>query len=304
MRLPSRSRAALGTVLLAALALGCSISSNSTTPQDDVSGGSCPCTVGNSGLHFALGCGQSECLALNGSATGYRCGPHGATIDPAVCEPGFDAGSAESSDVAQPPACVPKSCSDQGVVCGTIDDTCGHSVVCPACAPSQYCSAADQCLTTAQNVVIYGSLSGGTFGIDVDQDVPGLAIGLIANSPMNVTFSGPYVGDIVAVYFATNNSGFGETGATLPAGQGGTFTGIAPSLVTQVRLPAAAVDAGIANDRLDCEAPSGQPAGICNPPAQVEAFFTSALGGKLLFNNCQMGPFTGTLSLSAGGSCT
>jgi hypothetical protein len=251
-----------------------------------------------------IGCGGAQCVALNGAVTGYRCGPNGATTDPAVCEPGFDAGSEGLPDVAQPPPCVPKSCAAQGLACGTIDDTCGGSIACPACGSSHYCSAANQCLTSAQNVAVYGDVGGGTFGIDIDQNVPGLAIGLIANAAMNVTFSGPYVGNIVAVYFATNNSGFGETGGTLPAGQGGTFTGISPSLVTQVRLPAATVDAGLVNERLDCEMPSGQPADVCNPPSQVEAFFTSTLGGKVLFNDCVMDDFTGTLMLSAGGSCT
>ena len=298
-----RRSAWIVVVACASIGVACSVSSSSTSGNDAGGGGSCPCTVGNSGLQFTLGCGEDQCLTLNGTETGYRCGPNGATVDPAVCQPGFDAGSGRLADVSLPPPCMAKSCADQGLACGTIDDTCGNSIVCPACASALYCSAANQCLARAENVAIYGNISGGTFGIEVDTNVPNLGIGLIANSPMSVTFSGAYVGNIVAVYLATNNSGFGDTGATLSDGQGGTFSGIAPSLVTQVRLPLATADAGIANDRLDCETPSSQPDPGCNPPAQVEDFFATTLGGKVLFNNCQAQDFTGTVLLSAGGSC-
>ena len=55
--------------------------------------GSCPCTVGNSGLEFTLACGASTCSDLNGVSTGYSCTQDGLKPDPTACaSPGRDAG--------------------------------------------------------------------------------------------------------------------------------------------------------------------------------------------------------------------
>ena len=162
-------------------------------------------------------------------------------------------------------------------------------VVCPACATSEYCSETNHCLSHAQNIVIYGDLQGGTFGIEVDKHIPNLGIGLVSNDVMNVVFSGQYLSNVVAVYMAVN--------------QGmGTVTGIDPSLVVWHRVPQATVDAGFSNQSIVCEVPSSSTF-PCNPPAQVDAFFSSVLGGTVLYNDCTMGPFTGTMLVSAGGSC-
>jgi hypothetical protein len=37
------------------------------------------------------------------------------------------------------PACVPKSCSQLGVTCGTADDSCGHTLNCGGCPQGQTC---------------------------------------------------------------------------------------------------------------------------------------------------------------------
>ena len=79
-------------------------------------GGTCPCTVGNSGLSFTIGCGESNCLSLNGTETGYVCGPTGAlTENPAICDspPGVDAG-ARPRDAPLPDVVILPSPLDAG----------------------------------------------------------------------------------------------------------------------------------------------------------------------------------------------
>jgi hypothetical protein len=68
--------------------------------------GSCPCAVSNSGLPFTLGCGESRCVVVNGTATGYTCLPDGLTADPSICgvEPSFDAGVGPSFDAGVEPS--------------------------------------------------------------------------------------------------------------------------------------------------------------------------------------------------------
>ena len=284
-------------ILSVVIALAAACSTSVAPGQGQGPGGSCPCDVGNSGIHYSIPCGGSACVELNGTQTGYTCSESGATVNPVVCSPGYDSGieapdsATGAQDGSSPPSqCVPKSCADQGFSCGTVPDTCGGMVACPACATSQYCSEDDHCLAEAQNVAIYGNLQGGTFGINVDSNVPNLAIGLLANSPMSVTISGPYSSNVVAVYVAVNNAG-------------STVSGVSQSLVVSHRVPKATIDAGFTNMVLDCEQPSSASSFPCNPPAQVDAFFTSTLGGSLLFNNCQQGAFTGTMNISQGGTC-
>jgi hypothetical protein len=283
----ARSAFLSGALLVGACSVSASPGAPGGLPGSVEPGGSCPCTVGNSGIHVTLGCGEAQCLTLNGTETGYRCGAGGATIDPTVCTPGFDAGGGTPDAF---PTCTPKSCAEQGFTCGTVPDGCGGMVVCPACTGTEYCSEANQCLARAQNIAIYGDLQGGTFGIEVDKDIPDLAIGLVSNSIMNVTVSGAYAANVVAVYMAVNEGM-------------GSVTGVSPSLVVWHRVPQATVDAGFSDQVIDCETPPSQPSFPCNPPAQVDAFFAKTLGGALLFNDCQAAPFTGTMLISAGGSC-
>lgn len=88
--------AARATVSLAAVALAlsaaCGIPSVNGGPGG---GGTCPCTVGNSGLQFTVGCGQHACYDLNGVAHGVYCTESGPQDDPAACNasPGTDSGA-------------------------------------------------------------------------------------------------------------------------------------------------------------------------------------------------------------------
>lgn len=79
--------------LMAALAAACTVSAGAT--------GSCPCTVGNSGLSVTLGCGESTCADINGTATGYVCDSDGLKTDPSVCDNAPNADAATPFDGSQ-----------------------------------------------------------------------------------------------------------------------------------------------------------------------------------------------------------
>lgn len=276
--------------LLVAAACSSSPSSTSTSPGGSGSGGgsggggSCPCTVGNAGIHFTIGCGQSECIDLNGQAIGYRCGPSGATEDPSVCAPGGPDSGAPAFDAG--PACSAKSCSELAL-CGNAYDNCDAAVSCPGCDGGLLCSLGNHCEAPASNLVVIGNYQGGTFTIDVDEHLPNLGIGLVSYDAMQVTITGTYANDVVQVVHA----GY-EPGTTV--------TGIPASAFVDLRLPRASPDAGPADVIVD-----DIPGHAAGPTAsEIVAFFQAALGGgTLAFHECQYNAYAGSMLVSQGGTC-
>ena len=59
---------------------------SSSIPGAAGSGGTCPCTVGNSGISFTIGCGETNCYVLNGAAHGVLCDSTGAHDMPSACD--------------------------------------------------------------------------------------------------------------------------------------------------------------------------------------------------------------------------
>ena len=247
-------------------------------------GGSCPCTVGNSGIHFTLGCGQSSCIQLNGQAIGYRCGQNGATEDPSICSgggpdsgtPGFDAG----------PSCVPGSCSELSL-CGNATDNCGAPITCPGCQGGLLCSVGNHCVTPATNLIVIGNYQGGAFTIIVDQHLPNLGIGLVSYDAMQVSIAGSNAGDVVQVLHA----GY-EPGSTV--------SGIPQGMFADQLLPRASPDAG-PGDLIVSDIPNSP-----TMPTKVEivAYFQNAMGGGTLdFHQCQYAAYTGAVDVMQPGTC-
>jgi hypothetical protein len=269
------------------------------------SGGGCSCTVGNSGLHFTIPCGQSQCIDLNGQAIGYACGTGGATEDPGVCTspPPVEAGSFDAGPCGQacpPPqtcggggvagfcGCTPQSCS-QLTLCGETWNDCDAAVDCPACEGGLYCRSDNHCRTPATTVVVFGNYQGGTFAINVDEHLPGLGIGLVSYDPMYVTIGGTYASDVVEVVHAGYDPGT-------------TVTGVAPGDFADYLLPRASPDAGPGDIIVD-DIP-GLPDALLPTSGQIAQYFVTTLGGgTLLFHQCQYDAYSGTLLVSQGGMC-
>ncbi len=139
-------RLALPTALASVVACTSAIS---TSPGGGQGTGSCPCTVGNAGIHETIGCGESACLDLNGTVTGYRCESDGTHEDPTVCENGGSSsgsggGSSSGSggDASLPPTDAGVPLPD-GAMPGPCEAT-GSAGTCASygcqCMASQTCS--------------------------------------------------------------------------------------------------------------------------------------------------------------------
>lgn len=163
----------------------------------------CPCIVGDPSLEYVIACDDARCVSVGGQPKGYHCDESGAHEDDTVC---LDAGK---------PPCVPKSCSDLGSVCGDLFDGCESLPYCGTCPSDQLCTdelddntytvpAAHRCLPIPQNTILYDSPAGGLFTIEVDQDIPGLAIGLTSLEAMDVTITGAFAANVDFVYYEGN----------------------------------------------------------------------------------------------------
>ncbi len=80
------------------------------------------------------------------------------------------------------------------------------------------------------NLVIYSNYEGGTFTINVDQDIPNLKIGICSYGASQVTITGPFAGNITGVIYAgfnaPNNT---DCGGNIPTT---TINGVPANLVT------------------------------------------------------------------------
>jgi hypothetical protein len=272
-----RATTALAAVVVALFA-GCSSSSGSGSGL----GGSCPCTVGNSGLRFTIPCGQSSCITLNGQVQGYRCESDGAHDDPSACTNG----AGGTSGAGGGGNCASNACNVPAPACGSVENACPVAEACATCSGGDLCNVQNACIKPAvQSVAIFGDYAGGAFSINVDQDVPGLAIGLVSYQPMQVTLTGPYASNVVAVFHV------GYDGGT-------TVSGVSAAEQAEGLSMSAPSDAGPPLPLVCDTGTTG-----CGPASAVEAFFTDHLGGSVLLHRCQYAAYTGTLNVSQGGSC-
>ena len=136
----------LSLVVPALITLAACVSTSTSGPSGS---GSCPCTVGNSGISFTVGCGQSACYDLNGVSKGVYCSSTGPQDDPSACLSSSDGGGggrdAARGPVDSGPPVAPEAgaptCGDAGFAC-TIDcqtapSGCQGNIT---CAPGQACN--------------------------------------------------------------------------------------------------------------------------------------------------------------------
>lgn len=81
------------------------------------------------------------------------------------------------------------------------------------------------------NWVLFANYDGGNLNIVVDQNVPNLKIGICTYEPVNVNFSGPFVGNVTQVLYAGFNSSQNNNNCGFPIATS-SFSGINPALVT------------------------------------------------------------------------
>ena len=166
----------------------------------------------------------------------------------------------------------------------------------------------------AGNLMIYSNYEGGVLNINVDQDIPGLRIGICTYEAVAVNITGPFAGNITEVIYA----GFDGTNAPCNNPPTTTITGVPADIVTMYSntlgniaianylgeelLPGFNVVNCIAGAEGEC---STSTQGGGNSAPQIVQFFLAefAAGTVLYGHHVQYGCFSGTFDVSEGGNC-
>jgi gliding motility-associated-like protein len=168
------------------------------------------------------------------------------------------------------------------------------------------------------NWVLFANYDGGNLNIVVDQNIPNLKIGICTYEPVNVTFSGPFVGNVTQVLYAGFNSAQNNNNCAFPITMS-SFNGINPSILTVNVAPPVTIISPPNPNYFNI--PNGWNSGIiclyscnvnanqggCNTVDQVLAYFQSQFGGLLRGLNVQYPCWTAgtlyTISAQTGNCC-
>ena len=165
------------------------------------------------------------------------------------------------------------------------------------------------------NLIIYSNYDGGILTINVNQNIPNLKVGICTYEPIQVNFTGPFVGNITQVIYAgfnsnqnNNNCGLGNFTTSI--------TGVPNGIVT-INPPVTPPLVGYTPAHGNGSGPWGGGmlgvAGLCdttinagggNTPDEVVYYFLNATSGTLLYHQTQYACWVNeTLNVSAGGNC-
>lgn len=165
------------------------------------------------------------------------------------------------------------------------------------------------------NLIIYSNYDGGILTINVDQNIPNLKVGICTYEPIQVSFTGPFVGNITQVVYAGMNSNQNNNNCGL-----GNFTtsvtGV-PSNIVTISPPMNPPQVGYTPTHGNGSGPWGGGmlgvAGLCdttinagggNTPDEVVYYFLNATAGTLLFHQTQYNCWINeTINVSTGGNC-
>jgi hypothetical protein len=165
------------------------------------------------------------------------------------------------------------------------------------------------------NLVIYSNYDGGILTINVDQNIPNLIVGICTYEPIQVAFTGPFVGNITQVIYAGMNSNQNNNNCGL-----GNFTtsisGVPAGIVT-ISPPLNPPLVGYTPAHGNGSGPWGGGmlgvAGLCdttinagggNTPDEVVYYFLNATNGTLLFHQTQYACWVNeTINITTGGNC-
>ena len=162
------------------------------------------------------------------------------------------------------------------------------------------------------NLIIYSNYDGGILTINLDQNIPNLKVGICTYEPVQVSFTGAFVGNITQVIYA----GFNSTQNNNNCGQGNFITsisGVPTGIVSILTNPQVGYTpahgngsgpwgGGMIGVSGQCDTLTN--AGGGNTPDEVVYFFQQATGGQLLFHKTQYACWLNeTVSISQRGNC-
>jgi len=175
------------------------------------------------------------------------------------------------------------------------------------------CNSNNGCDPTG-NLVIYSNNDGGILTINVDQNIPNLKVGICTYEPIQVNFTGPFVGNITQVNYAgmnsnqnNNNCGLGNFTTSVTGVPAGIVT-ISPPMnpptvgYTPAHGNGAGPWGGLMYGGSQCDTLNAT--GGANTPDEIVYYFQNITGGTLLYHQIQYACWTNqTLNVSAGGNC-
>lgn len=155
----------------------------------------------------------------------------------------------------------------------------------------------------AGNLMLFTNYDGGNLNINVDVNIPNLKIGVVAYEGTTITISGTYANNVTAVAYAGYNGANAHCGSVINT----TISGTSGASVNTISLYPAATLAnpngyGLIICGYSCSTTTNQ--GGCNTVDQIEAYFLSVFPGSVLrAHKVQYGCWTGTQTISGGGTC-
>ena len=164
------------------------------------------------------------------------------------------------------------------------------------------------------NLVIYSNYDGGILTINVDQNIPNLKVGICTYEPIQVNFTGPFVGNITQVIYAgmnsnqnNNNCGLGNFTTSITGVPVGIVTISPPMNPPSVGYtPAHGNGSGPWGGLMYCgySCDTLTPLGGANTPDEIVYYFQNATSGTLLYHQTQYACWVNeTLNVSTGGNC-
>jgi gliding motility-associated-like protein len=176
------------------------------------------------------------------------------------------------------------------------------------------CNTSNNCNNNG-NLIVYSNYDGGILTINVDQNIPNLKIGICTYEPIQVTFTGPFVGNITEVIYAGMNSNQNNNNC----GQGNFTTSITgvPSSIVSISPPMNPPSVGYTPAHGNGAGPWGGlmigAAGLCdttvnagggNTPDEIIYYFLNATAATLRFHFTQYSCWLNeTENISSGGNC-
>ncbi len=161
------------------------------------------------------------------------------------------------------------------------------------------------------NLIIYSNYDGGILTINIDQNIPNLKVGICTYVPIQVSFTGAFVGNITQVIYA----GFNSIQNNNNCSQGNfitSVTGVPTGIISILTNPPVGYTPAHGNGSGtwgggmigagQCDTLTD--AGGVNTPDEIVYYFQQATGGQLLFHKTQYACWLNeTIFTSAGGNC-
>jgi Secretion system C-terminal sorting domain len=156
---------------------------------------------------------------------------------------------------------------------------------------------------TTSNVIVYSNYDGGILNLNIDQNIPNLKIGVVTYEAVQINISGPFAGNVTAVWYAgyngnNDNCNLGVTNTTI--------NGVPNPVDSILVYPPATVSDPNGSPNMVCgySCTAGNQGG-CNTAQQVAGFFMTKFGTtSIRFHRTNYNCFpSSTVNISSGGNC-